>query len=102
MAEVRKFKPGQGNQISEAIARAMGESVRPATPGASPEPGRKQPPQAAAPNITSFSATTFGTSDPFLVTRKTQPPSQKSGSQKSGSQKSESQKSESQKSEDDE
>ncbi|GAB3706756.1 hypothetical protein [Mariniluteicoccus flavus] len=35
MAEVRKFKPGS-SPIADAIAKAMGENVRPTTPGAPP------------------------------------------------------------------
>ncbi|MGJ6981229.1 hypothetical protein ACSDQ9_11980 [Aestuariimicrobium soli] len=39
MAEIRKFSPGTGGAIAQALAKAMGESVRPTTPGAPPELG---------------------------------------------------------------
>lgn len=40
MAEVRKFNPAS-NAIRDAIAKAMGEPVRPTTPG---EPAKKAAP----------------------------------------------------------
>lgn len=45
MAEIRKFDPATGNAIAQALRAAMGDPVRPATPGeptahaaAQPEP----------------------------------------------------------------
>ena len=65
MAEVRKFKPGAGSQIAEAVAKAMGESVRPITPGAPPEPMRK--PQSAPTTISVTAASSFVTGDAFFL-----------------------------------
>ena len=36
MAEIRKFDPAAGNAIAQALREAMGEPVRPVTPGAPP------------------------------------------------------------------
>ncbi len=33
MAEIRKFDPAAGNAIAQALREAMGEPVRPVTPG---------------------------------------------------------------------
>lgn len=33
MAEIRKFDPAAGNAIAQALRQAMGEPVRPVTPG---------------------------------------------------------------------
>ncbi|MCA0251983.1 MAG: hypothetical protein LCH76_06770 [Actinobacteria bacterium] len=33
MAEIRKFDPAMGNAIAQALRAAMGDPVRPATPG---------------------------------------------------------------------
>jgi len=40
MAEIRKYDPSKGNAIAEALRAAMGDPIRPATPG--------QPKQAPA------------------------------------------------------
>lgn len=63
MAEVRKFKPGQ-SAISEAIEKAMGQGVRPVTPGGSRDPNKTYAAQPAAATIT---ASTFLVSDEFLT-----------------------------------
>lgn len=34
MAEIRKFDPAAGNAIAQALRQAMGDPVRPVTPGA--------------------------------------------------------------------
>ncbi|MBK9696168.1 MAG: hypothetical protein IPO80_01785 [Propionibacteriaceae bacterium] len=36
MAEIRKYDPAAGNAIAQALRAAMGEPVRPATPGERP------------------------------------------------------------------
>ncbi len=33
MAEIRKYDPAKGNAIAEALRAAMGDPIRPATPG---------------------------------------------------------------------
>ncbi len=38
MAEIRKFDPAAGNAIAQALKAAMGEPVRPVTPGGPPVP----------------------------------------------------------------
>ena len=40
MAEIRKYDPAKGNAIVEALRTAMGDPIRPVTPGA-PAPARK-------------------------------------------------------------
>lgn len=49
MAEIRKFNPGHGNAIAEALKAAMGEPVRPAEPGARVQPAAATPPEPPAP-----------------------------------------------------
>jgi hypothetical protein len=49
MAEIRKFKPGQGNAIAQALTAAMGEPVRPAEPGARVQPTAAKPAEPPAP-----------------------------------------------------
>ncbi|WP_203568025.1 hypothetical protein [Aestuariimicrobium ganziense] len=44
MAEIRKFTPAAGGTIAQALAKAMGETVRPVTPGAPPKPGPEDEP----------------------------------------------------------
>lgn len=44
MAEIRKYDPAAGNAIAKALRAAMGEPVRPATPGEQPTPGATAPP----------------------------------------------------------
>lgn len=43
MAEIRKYDPAKGNAIVEALRAAMGEPVRPVTPGERPAPRAAQP-----------------------------------------------------------
>ena len=53
MAEIRKYDPAKGNAIVEALRNAMGDPIRPVTPGV---------PQAAAPKpkpTTAASPTTW-------------------------------------------
>ena len=61
MAEIRKFKPGAGGEIAQALAKAMGEGVRPATPGAAPEPPKPKKVVKVGPTATSGAIW-----DPFL------------------------------------
>lgn len=61
MAEIRKFKPGAGGEIAQALAKAMGEGVRPATPGAAPEPPKPKKVIKVGPTATSGAIW-----DPFL------------------------------------
>lgn len=56
MAEVRKFNPAS-NAIRDAVARAMGEPVRPATPG---EPAAPKPSPAPAGRADVFTSSTQG------------------------------------------
>ncbi len=44
MAEIRKYDPAAGNAIARALRAAMGDPVRPATPGEQPTPGATAPP----------------------------------------------------------
>ncbi len=60
MAEVRKFKPGQ-NAIAEAIQKAMGEGVRPVTPGGPPKPAQAS--TTGAPATAPITAATFFVND---------------------------------------
>ncbi|MGA4506516.1 hypothetical protein ACQB6R_13290 [Propionibacteriaceae bacterium G1746] len=61
MAEIRKFAPGRGGDIAQALAKAMGEGVRPATPGAGDKPAPRSKAPAAGPTATSGALW-----DPFL------------------------------------
>lgn len=64
MAEVRKVKPGRGGHIAQAIAKAMGESIRPITPGGSPDPSKTR---EAASTSHAVTATSFVVSNEFLL-----------------------------------
>ncbi|MCW5951593.1 MAG: hypothetical protein KIT69_05010 [Propionibacteriaceae bacterium] len=51
MAEIRKFDPAAGNAIAQALRQAMGDPVRPVTPGApanSPAPVAPEEPVQTA------------------------------------------------------
>ena len=61
MAEIRKFTPGKGGDIAQALAKAMGESVRPVAPGATPPEKKPRPRTPAGPTATSGAIW-----DPFL------------------------------------
>ncbi|MGA4670964.1 hypothetical protein ACPCG0_14385 [Propionibacteriaceae bacterium Y1923] len=63
MAEIRKFTEGKGGQIRQALIEAMGEGVRPATPGAGDKPAPKPKSPASGPTATSGVIW-----DPFLKT----------------------------------
>lgn len=67
MAEIRKFRPATGGDIAQALARAMGESVRPMTPGDG-GPEKKPSPK---PTTTTSVVTSGAIWDPFLKTRPT-------------------------------
>lgn len=43
MAEIRKFDPAAGNAIAQALREAMGDPVRPRTPGTSANPEASTP-----------------------------------------------------------
>ncbi len=47
MADVRTYDPSEGNPIAQALRAAMGEPVRPVTPG-------EKPPAAPAPAANSW------------------------------------------------
>lgn len=64
MAEVRKVRPGKGGHIAQAIAKAMGESVRPITPGGSPDPSKASETVSQSYAVTS---TSFVVNDTFLM-----------------------------------
>lgn len=51
MAEIRKHDPAAGNAIAQALRAAMGETVRPITPG---EPKPSAAPKTDAPIRTSW------------------------------------------------
>ena len=67
MAEIRKFTQGRGGEIAQALAKAMGEGVRPATPGdgGTPTPRATAPASAPASGPTVTSGVIW---DPFLKT----------------------------------
>ncbi|HAM44076.1 MAG TPA: hypothetical protein DCM67_03495 [Propionibacteriaceae bacterium] len=51
MAEIRKYNPETGNAIAQALSAAMGEPVRPRTPGApavKPHPAKQEPTEPPA------------------------------------------------------
>lgn len=59
MAEIRKFDPAAGNAIAQALRQAMGDPVRPNTPGES----RTQPKDAASSQQTATFNLTVTTQD---------------------------------------
>lgn len=63
MAEIRKFTQGRGGEIAQALAKAMGEGVRPATPGDGGTPTTRTTAPASGPTVTSGVIW-----DPFLKT----------------------------------
>ncbi|NNG19712.1 hypothetical protein HJ590_09000 [Naumannella sp. ID2617S] len=65
MAEVRKHGQGGGGHIAAAIERAMASGVRPSGAGAPPEAGQGQPSAKSTQHL--VTASSFLTSDPFLV-----------------------------------
>lgn len=64
MAEVRKVRPGKGGHIAQAIAKAMGESARPITPGGSPDPSKASD---AGQSPHAVTASSFLLSEEFLL-----------------------------------
>ncbi len=54
MAEIRKYDPAAGNAIVEALRAAMGDPIRPVTPGrpASPTAEPEPEPQTTWVNLT--------------------------------------------------
>lgn len=66
MAEIRKHTPSKGGDIAQALAKALGEPVRPVAPGAGDKPAPKKPrtPAAGGPRVTSTAIW-----DPFLGTQ---------------------------------
>ncbi|OYO24975.1 hypothetical protein CGZ93_00420 [Enemella dayhoffiae] len=65
MAEVRKHGQGGGGHIAAAIERAMASGVRPSGTGAPPEAGQGQPSAKSTQHL--VTASSFLTSDPFLI-----------------------------------
>ncbi|MFT3971550.1 MAG: hypothetical protein QM695_15060 [Micropruina sp.] len=63
MAETRKYRPS-GSLVGDAVRAALGESVRPVTPGGRPDPSEKPPvaePESSTPAVT-VRTFTFGAS----------------------------------------
>lgn len=58
MAETRKYDPSAGDPIGDAIRAAMGEAVRPNTPGAKPDAASGKP-APKRPTITTIGGFTF-------------------------------------------
>ncbi|MGC4152626.1 MAG: hypothetical protein QM628_06050 [Propionicimonas sp.] len=48
MAEIRKFDPAAGNAIAQALRQAMGDPVRPVTPGTPANSPAAETPQEPA------------------------------------------------------
>lgn len=67
MAEVRKVSPGRGGPIAAAVEKAIGESVRPITPGGSPDPSRPAPIPVPSAAETPLTASSFLLSEDFVV-----------------------------------
>lgn len=61
MAEIRKYDPSKGNAIAEALRAAMGDPIRPATPG---RPETAEPTPAPAPSWINLSLVTKDETDP--------------------------------------
>jgi len=58
MAEIRKYDPAKGNAIAEALRAAMGDPIRPATPGRLTSANPAEPEAAPAPAWISLSLVT--------------------------------------------
>ncbi|PFG16577.1 hypothetical protein ATK74_1124 [Propionicimonas paludicola] len=58
MAEIRKYDPSKGNAIAEALRAAMGDPIRPATPGQTASDKPSEPEPAATPAWISLSLVT--------------------------------------------
>jgi hypothetical protein len=58
MAEIRKYDPAQGNAIVEALRSAMGEPVRPLTPGEKRAASNAEPPTATTSTVINLTVTT--------------------------------------------
>lgn len=67
MAEVRKVSPGRGGLIAAAVEKAIGESVRPITPGGSPDPSRPTPVPVPSAVETPLTVSSFLISEEFVV-----------------------------------
>lgn len=67
MAEIRKFDPAAGNAIAQALREAMGDPVRPVTPG---EANARRTASAAPEEQPSTDAAQPTTWRSFTVTRK--------------------------------
>lgn len=61
MAEIRKFDPAMGNAIAQALRQAMGDPVRPLSPGEPTAPAAAQPPDE--PTQTSWLSLRIGDPD---------------------------------------
>lgn len=58
MAEIRKYDPAKGNAIAEALRAAMGDPIRPATPGQPATAAATEPTPPSAPAWISLSLVT--------------------------------------------
>lgn len=67
MAEVRKITPGRGGHIAAAVEKALGESARRATPGASPDPTKSAPIPIPSAADTPITVGSFLLSEDFVV-----------------------------------
>lgn len=67
MAEVRKVTPGRGGFIAAAVEKAIGESVRPVTPGGRPDPSRPTPIPVPSAVETPLTVGSFLVSEEFVV-----------------------------------
>lgn len=64
MAEIRKYDPSKGNAIAEALRAAMGDPIRPATPGRPETAAPPQPTPAPAPSWINLSLVTKDETEP--------------------------------------
>lgn len=64
MAEIRKYDPSKGNAIAEALRAAMGDPIRPATPGRPESAEPTQPTPAPAPSWINLSLVKKDETDP--------------------------------------
>lgn len=63
MAEIRKYDPAKGNAIVEALRTAMGDPIRPVTPG-QPAPVRKPVEQPASTSWVNLTVTSSSSAEP--------------------------------------
>lgn len=68
MAETRKYRPS-GSLVGDAVRAALGESVRPVTPGGRPDPSERPPEAETASSTPAVTVRTFT----FGATRRPEP-----------------------------